>query len=78
MSIAELKNLLIAKIIQMDDEAFLQSVMTILKDAEKEKILRITPEIHSEINLAMEEIQQGYSSEHKEVLVKMESWLKEK
>ena len=83
MSTIELKNLLISKIIGIDDEAFLSALNTILdskkdkNDTDSHKIMKLSDQQKSEILKSQKEYLQGNYFENDTLNEEMEKWLRE-
>lgn len=75
MKTAELKNILISHINQIDDESYLNALRTII---ESKSISNNTylEEYNNELLIAEEEIEKGNYFSHQEVKDKMEQWKK--
>lgn len=75
MKTAELKNILITHINQIDDESYLNALRTII---ESKSISHNTylEEYNNELLIAEEEIEKGNYFSHQEVKDKMEQWKK--
>jgi predicted transcriptional regulator len=75
MSTIELKNALIQRITEIEDESFLQAIKTILDAQAEAKTIQLTPEIISEIMQSKKEIEKGLFIENKEIEKEIEEWL---
>jgi hypothetical protein len=76
MSTIELKNLLISKINEINDEAFLKAINTIL-DSKSEHILMLSDNQKASIQKSREEYIKGNYQTNDAVNEEMEKWLKE-
>ena len=86
MSTIELKNLLISKIAEIDDEVFLSAINTILDSKSKsiegnnqilEKIIFLTEQQKKEIQNSQKEYLEGNYFDNDSVNEEMERWLQE-
>ncbi|WP_268845907.1 hypothetical protein [Flavobacterium aestivum] len=86
MSTIELKNLLISKIVEIDDEAFLSAINTILDskstsiescDQNSQKIIILTEQQKKEILNSQKEYLEGNFIENDVLNEEMEKWLQE-
>ena len=59
MDTIELKNILIQRISEIDDNTFLNAIKTIIDSRTDQRILKLTPEQHDEIMLSKKEVEQG-------------------
>lgn len=71
MSTVELKNILISKIAEINDEAFLIAINTIL-DSKSESV----EDYNSDLKKAENDIDQGNIATHNQVLEKIAQWKK--
>jgi len=60
MTTLQLKKLLINRIKEIDDVAFLNEIKGILDSKSKKQILKLTPEQHLEISESKKEIRKGH------------------
>ena len=74
MNTLELKNILIEEINQIEDKSFLNALRTIIESKIKKEYLY--EEYNSEILLAEEDIEKGYTISHDEVKGKIDEWKK--
>jgi hypothetical protein len=86
MNTIELKNLLISKITEIDDEVFLSAINTILDSKSKsnkncnqhsEKIIILTEQQKKEIQNSQKEYVQGNYFDNDSVNEEMKKWLRE-
>ena len=86
MDIIELKNLLISKIVEIDDEAFLSAINTILDSKSKsiesynqssQEIILLTEQQKKEIQNSQKEYLEGNFIENDVLNEEMERWLQE-
>ena len=75
MSTAELKNILITHINQIDDESYLNALRTIIESKSNFSNTYLE-EYNNELLIAEEEIEKGNYFSHQEVKDKMEQWKK--
>ncbi len=75
MSTAELKNILITHINQIDDESYLNALRTII-ESKSHSSNNYLEEYNNELLIAEEEIEKGNYFSHQEVKDKMEQWKK--
>ncbi len=78
MSTAELKNVLIQRISEIQDKSFLEAIRTILDARAELKTLYLTPEMTSEIMASKQEIEKGLFIENNSLENEVEEWLQEK
>ncbi len=78
MSTAELKNILIQRISEIEDESFLEAIRTILDAKAESKTITLTPEITNEIMESKKEISKGLYIEDSILEKELEEWLQEK
>ncbi|WP_396212405.1 hypothetical protein [Flavobacterium sp.] len=76
MSTIELKNLVISKISEVNDEAFLLAINTIL-DSKSESILILSDDQKSSIKKSQKEYLEGNYFSNDSVNEEMEKWLKQ-
>jgi hypothetical protein len=76
MSTIELKNLVISKISEINDEAFLLAINTIL-DSKSESILILSDDQKSSIKKSQKEYLEGNYFSNDSVNEEMEKWLKQ-
>ncbi len=76
MSTAELKNILITHINQIDDESYLNALKTIIESKSHSSSNTYLEEYNNELLIAEEEIEKGNYFSHQEVKDKMEQWKK--
>lgn len=76
MSTIELKNIVISKISEINDEAFLSAINTIL-DSKSESILILSDDQKSSIKKSQKEYLEGNYCSNDSVNEEMEKWLKE-
>jgi hypothetical protein len=76
MSTIELKNIVISKISEINDEAFLSAINTIL-DSKSESILILSDDQKSSIKKSQKEYLEGNYFSNNSVNEEMEKWLKE-
>ncbi len=74
MNTLELKNILIEEINQIEDKSFLNALRTIIESKIKKE--NLYEEYNSEILLAEEDIEKGYTISHDEVKGKIDEWKK--
>ncbi|RAR50923.1 hypothetical protein [Flavobacterium lacus] len=75
MKTAELKNILISHINQIDDESYLNALRTII-ESKSNFSNSYLEEYNNELLIAEEEIEKGNYFSHQEVKDKMEQWKK--
>jgi hypothetical protein len=75
MNTLELKNILIEEINQIEDKSFLNALRTIVESKIKKE--NLYEDYNSEILIAEEDIEKGYTISHNEVKAKIEKWKKE-
>jgi len=74
MNTLELKNILIEEINQIEDKSFLNALRTIVESKiKKENLYEV---YNSEILIAEEDIEKGYTISHNEVKAKIDEWKK--
>jgi hypothetical protein len=78
MTTLQLKRLLINRINEIDDLAFLNEIKSILDSKSKKQILKLTPEQRQEIHESKIEIEKGYYIEQSELDKEVERWANEK
>jgi hypothetical protein len=74
MNTLELKNILIEEINQIEDKSFLNALRTIVELKIKKE--NLYEEYNSEILLAEEDIEKGYTLSHNEIKAKIDEWKK--
>ena len=77
MSTVELQNLLISKISQIDDEAFLTAINTILDNKSEKKIILNQNQIE-DILISRTEINNGLGIDNEELDLEITKWFQEK
>lgn len=75
MKTAELKNILISHINQIEDESYLNALKTII-ESKSNAANNYLEEYNNELLIAEEEIEKGKYFSHQEVKDKMEQWKK--
>ncbi len=78
MTTLQLKRLLINRINEIDDIAFLNEIKSILDSKSKQQILKLTQEQRLEIYESKKEIEKGYYIEQSELDKEVERWANEK
>ncbi|MDP2888052.1 MAG: hypothetical protein Q8P34_03680 [Bacteroidota bacterium] len=78
MTTLQLKRLLINRINEIDDIAFLNEIKSILDSKSKQQILKLTQEQRLEIHESKKEIEKGYYIEQSEIDQEVERWANEK
>lgn len=74
MNTLELKNILIEEINQIEDKSFLNALRTIVESKIKKE--NLYEEYNSEILIAEEDIEKGYTLSHNVVKAKIDEWKK--
>ncbi len=74
MNTLELKNILIDEINQIEDKSFLNALRTIIESKIKKE--NLYEEYNSEILMAEEDIEKGYTISHEDVKGKIDEWKK--
>ena len=74
MNTLEFKNILIEEINQIEDKSFLNALRTIVESKIKKE--NLYEEYNSEILIAEEDIEKGYTLSHNEVKAKIDEWKK--
>ena len=74
MNTLELKNILIEEINQIEDKSFLNALRTIIESKIKKE--NLYEEYNSEILMAEEDIEKGYTVSHDDVKGKIDEWKK--
>ncbi len=74
MNTLELKNILIEEINQIEDKSFLNALRTIIESKIKKE--NLYEEYNSEILMAEEDIEKGYTVSHNDVKGKIDEWKK--
>jgi len=75
MTAIELKKSLIHRIAEIDDEAFLRAIKTILDTKTKPHFLSLTDEQRSEILASKKDIEQGFYHEQAELDTSFNKWI---
>lgn len=78
MNTMELKNMLIQRISEIDDNTFLNAIKTILDLKENKQILELTAEQYDEIMLSKREVEQGNFVGNVDLDKEVTRWLEEK
>lgn len=78
MTAVELKKILRHRIAEINDEAFLNAIKTILDEKSKSQLLILTKEQRQEIIESKEQIENGQFIEQAEMDRKFNQWLNEK
>lgn len=78
MTTIQLKKILINRINEIDDVAFLNEIKSILDSKSREQVLKLTPEQRSEINESKKEIAKGSFIEQSELDKEIAKWANEK
>lgn len=78
MTVLELKKLLIHRITEINDMAFLKAVMTILDTKTEKEVLLLSTEQRNEIIKAKKEIQQGLFIKQENLDEEISRWANEK
>lgn len=78
MTTLQLKRLLINRINEIDDIAFLKEIKNILDSKSKQQILKLTQEQRLEIQESKNEIDKGYYIGQSELDKEVERWANEK
>ena len=73
MNTAELKNILISKIAQIDDQSFLEALNTIIENKASTKYMNLE-EYNHELLKAEEDIKMGNLYSQEEIKQKVELW----
>jgi len=74
MNTLELKNILIEEINQIEDKSFLNALRTIVESKIKKE--NLYDDYNSEILMAEEDIEKGYTVSHNKVKAKIDEWKK--
>jgi len=74
MNTLELKNILIDEINQIEDKSFLNALRTIIESKIKKE--NLYEEYNSDILMAEEDIEKGYTISHEDVKGKIDEWKK--
>jgi len=77
MTTVEIKNILIHKILAINDVSFLKAIQTIVDSKADNKILVLTASQRNEIIESKKEIEQGLFMEHYALENEIREWLKE-
>jgi hypothetical protein len=75
MTVIELKNILIHRIIEIDDVSFLNAIKTILDSKSQSRILTLTEKQRDEIIESKKQIEEGLFIEQSEIDNKFNEWL---
>jgi hypothetical protein len=78
MTTIELKDILIHKIIAINDKSFLAAMNTLVDTKSKTLIYKTTPEQRKQIKEGQEQLAIGESFSNDQVEAEIEKWLKEK
>ncbi len=78
MNTSELKNVLVQRIAEIDDESFLQAIKTILDAKAEARTIRLTPGLSREIAASKREIEKGLFTGNDQLEKEIEEWLSEK
>ncbi len=78
MTAIELKNLLIHRISEINDVAFLRAIKTILDSKANTRTLTLTPQQQEDIAISKKEIDQGLFISQNELDLEVDIWLKGK
>ncbi len=78
MNTSELKNVLVQRIAEIDDESFLQAIKTILDAKAEARTIRLTPGLSREIVASKREIEKGLFTGNDQLEKEIEEWLSEK
>lgn len=78
MTTIELKKYLVSRITEINDEAFLEAIKTILDSKSQSQILSLTEEQRLEIMESKKQIEQGLFLGEAEIGHEFEKWLSEK
>lgn len=74
MTTVQLKKILINRINEIDDVAFLNEIKSILDSKSREKVLKLTPEQRAEISESKKEIEKGCFIEQSELDKEIAKW----
>jgi len=74
MTTIELKNVMIQRINEINDVAFLNALKTIIESKTKTEVISLTTEQRNEIIASMKEIEQGLYIEHELLDKKFSKW----
>lgn len=77
MTTIQLKNALIQRINEIEDVSFLKAIKAILDAKSEGKILKLTPELKTEIINSKKEISKGLYIDNEQLEKDMEIWLNE-
>ena len=78
MTSIEIKNILIHKILEINDLSFLKAIKTILDSKTESEVLVLTPAQRDEIIASKKEIEKGLFEENEALEKELKKWLKEK
>ncbi len=78
MTAVELKNLLIHRISEINDVAFLRAIKTILDSKANTRTLPLTPQQQEDIGISKKEIDQELFISQNDLDLEIDVWLKEK
>ncbi len=76
MSTLELQRLLIHRISEINDMAFLNAIKTLLDAKANTTVFTLTPEQQEEISISRSEIKQGLFITQADLDLEMDAWLK--
>lgn len=78
MSTEQLKNLVIDKILEIEDESFLQAIKTILDtNTATHSIYRLTEEQKKKVEIGLNQLSQGQIISNEDLEKEEDEWLKE-
>jgi hypothetical protein len=77
MTTVELRNLLIHRISEINDAAFLRAIKTILDSKVDSRILTLTKQQQEDIAISKKEIDQGMFISQNDLDLEIDAWLKE-
>lgn len=78
MKAIELRNILIRKISEIDDVAYLKAIESLLNSKTRDEVLTLSETQRKEIIASKKEIEQGLFVEHTDFDKEIKAWLKEK
>ncbi|MFT6868662.1 MAG: hypothetical protein ACJA08_003516 [Cyclobacteriaceae bacterium] len=79
MNTKELKTILIDLFSEIEDKSFLEVIKVILDSkSQKEQIIKLSPEIKSEIIASQQKIEKGTYIENNQLVDEIEGWLNSK
>jgi hypothetical protein len=78
MTIVELKNILIHRIVGINDKSFLTAIKTIIETKSKSTIYKTTPEQRKSIEEGRAQIAKGAYFTNEQVEMEIDKWLSEK